>query len=224
MKIIKSRKELIMKTKKENKMQKKTGRLVLTMLALVALVSAGVTGCSKAAAQNPQTGDTQQISTEAETRTDSSSGDFSGVESKAEGSGQEESAGELSVQFGDNGEAFTLHLYDNDTARAIARHVGTAEWRLPIYHYDDYEGCEYMQYYDIPSRYEIPSLPETVTSVKAGEVYYSDPNRIVLFYQDAEIQGEYSRVGYFDASEAFVSAVENNPVLQGWGNKIVVIR
>ena len=86
MKIIKSRKELIMKTKKENKMQKKTGRLVLTMLALVALVSAGVTGCSKAAAQNPQTGDTQQISTEAETRTDSSSGDFSGVESKAEGS------------------------------------------------------------------------------------------------------------------------------------------
>ncbi len=212
-----------MKTKKENKMQKKTGRLVLTMLALGTLVSAGVTGCSKAAAQNPQSGGTQQISTE-ESQADGNSSNFSGVGSGEESSGNEESAGELSVSFGDNGEAFTLHLYDNDTAKAIARHVGTAEWRLPIYHYDDYEGWEYMQYYDIPSRYEIPSLPETVTSVKAGEVYYSDPNRIVLFYQDAEMQGEYSRVGYFDASEAFVSAVENNPVLEGWGNKIVVIR
>ncbi|MCI9047248.1 MAG: hypothetical protein HFG71_08225 [Hungatella sp.] len=30
-------------------------------------------------------------------------------------------------------------------------------------------------------------------------------------------------VGYFDATEEFVSAVEDNPVLEGWGNKIVVI-
>ena len=30
-------------------------------------------------------------------------------------------------------------------------------------------------------------------------------------------------VGYFDATKEFVSAVEDNPVLEGWGNKIVVI-
>ena len=41
-----------------------------------------------------------------------------------------------------------------------------------------------MQYYDIPSHYEIPSEPEMVTAEKAGEVYYSEPNRIILFYQD----------------------------------------
>ena len=142
-----------------------------------------------------------------------------GVESSA----GEQTATELLVQFGDDGASFTLHLYDNDTTAAIARHVGTADWRLPIYHYDDYENWEVMQYYDIPSRYEIPSNPESVTSEQAGTVYYSEPNRIVLFYQDAEVSGEYTPVGYFDYTEEFVTAVEENPVLEGWGNKIVRI-
>lgn len=132
-------------------------------------------------------------------------------------------ATELEVCFGDNGKPFTMHLYDNDTAAAIARHVGTTNWRLPIYHYNDYENWEVMQYYDIPSRYDIPSNPEMITSEKAGEVYYSSPNRIVLFFGDAQVQGEYTKVGYFDYTEEFKTAVENNPVLEGWGNKIVLI-
>ncbi len=57
---------------------------------------------------------------------------------------------------------------DATAAAAIARHVGTSDWRLPIYHYDDFENWEVMQYYDIPSRYEIPSAPEQVTEEKAG--------------------------------------------------------
>lgn len=133
------------------------------------------------------------------------------------------SAAELEVKFGHEGDPFTLHLYENETAAAIARHVGTTNWQLPIYHYDDYENWEVMQYYDIPSRYEIPSEPETVTSEKAGEVYYSEPNRIILFFGDAEVSSEYTRVGYFDYTEEFKNAVENNPVIEGWGNKIVLI-
>ena len=129
----------------------------------------------------------------------------------------------LTVRFGDGGDPFTLYLEDNDTAAAIARHVGTASWRLPIYHYDDYEGWESFQYYDIPSRYEIPSNAEAVTSEQAGEVYYSEPNRIVLFYHDAEISEEYTLVGHFDVTEDFTSAVENNPVLEGWNTKMVNI-
>lgn len=129
----------------------------------------------------------------------------------------------MEVCFGDDGTPFTLHLYDNETAAAIARHVGTSDWRLPIYHYDDYDNWEVMQYYDIPSRYDIPSSPETITSEKAGEVYYSAPNRIVLFYGDAEVTNEYTKVGYFDFTEEFQSAVKDNPVLTGWGNKIVLI-
>lgn len=132
-------------------------------------------------------------------------------------------ATELVVRFGDEGEPFILHLYDNDTAKAIAHHVGTTDWRLPIYNYEGYENWEVMQYYDIPSRYEIPSNPETVTEEAAGTVYYSEPNRIVLFYGDAEVAGEYTPVGYFDNTEEFRSAVEDNPVLEGWGNKIVQI-
>jgi len=80
----------------------------------------------------------------------------------------------LYVQFGDNGESFPLHLHENDTAAAIARHVGTADWRLPIYHYDDYENWEVMQYYDIPSRYEIPFATESIETEAAGTVYYSE--------------------------------------------------
>lgn len=137
--------------------------------------------------------------------------------------GQSE-AGTLKVGFGDRSNPFTLHLYDNDTAAAIARHVGTADWQLPIYHYDDYENWVVMQYYDVPSRYDIPSAAESVSSEKAGEVYYSEPNRIVLFYGDAQVSGEYTKVGYFDFTEEFKSAVENNPVVEGWGNKLVFIQ
>lgn len=130
---------------------------------------------------------------------------------------------DLIVHFGDSGSSFVMHLYNNDTATAIAKHVGTADWRLPIYHYNDYDNWEIMQYYDIPSRYEIPSNAESITSEVAGTVYYSEPNRIILFYHDAEISGEYTPVGYFDYTEEFVKAVEENPVLEGWGNKIVQI-
>lgn len=134
-----------------------------------------------------------------------------------------QSVTELVVRFGDGGVPFTLYLYDNDTAAAIAKHVGSSDWRLPIYHYDDYDNWEVMQYYDIPSRYEIPSAPEQITEEKAGTVYYSEPNRIILFYQDAEVSAEYTLVGYFDYTDEFLKAVQDNPVLEGWGNKIVQI-
>lgn len=133
-------------------------------------------------------------------------------------------ATELVVRFGDNGAPFILHLEDNETAKAIAEYAGTTDWRLPIYHYDDYENYEVMQYYELPSRYRLPSHPQTVTSEGAGEVYYSEENQIVLFYHDAEISGEYTKIGQFDVTEEFVSAVENNPVLEGWGNKIILIQ
>lgn len=143
------------------------------------------------------------------------------IRNETEGAAQ--AATELTVRFGDEGDSFTMHLYDNDTAAAIARHVGTSDWRLPIYHYDDYDNWEVMQYYDIPSRYDIPSAPEEITTEAAGTVYYSEPNRIILFYQDGEVSAEYTPVGYFDYTDDFLRAVEENPVLEGWGNKIVCI-
>lgn len=130
---------------------------------------------------------------------------------------------ELEVRFGDDGDPFLMQLEDNETAQAIAGYVGTSDWRLPIYDRDEDVDYSVMEYYDIPSSYDIPSNPETVTEAKTGEVYYSDPNRIVLFYHDAQISEEYTKVGTFNPTEEFVSAVENNPVLEGWGNKIIQI-
>ncbi|MDE7244374.1 MAG: hypothetical protein K2O18_10440 [Oscillospiraceae bacterium] len=178
------------------------GKMMISFL-LSALMAAALTACSNA------------------DQTDNSSDSFQPSDSSTAEPG--DTASELTVRFGDGGTPFTLYLEDNETAAAIARHVGSADWRLPIYHFDDYEGWEVMQYYDIPSRYEIPSGAMTVASEESGQVYYSEPNRIVLFYQDAEISGEYTLVGHFDATKEFVTAVEENPVLEGWGNKIVNI-
>jgi len=192
---------------------------VLAILGTILAVGMLLTGCSNSfessgsvEAENPSVEDSQ----ESVLQTESDGSDEPEVN-------EPQAVGDLLVRFGDRGEAFTMHLYDNDTAAAIARYVGTSDWRLPIYHYDDYDNWEVMQYYDIPSRYEIPSDPENITEESAGMVYYSEPNRIILFYQDAEVSAEYTPVGYFDYSEEFLDAVQNNPVLEGWGNKIVVI-
>lgn len=160
------------------------------------------------------------LSTEIAPETEAAIGEEADTETTSPAAG---GVSELVVRFGDEGEPFMMRLEENETAAAIARHVGTSDWRLPIYERDDNADYDVMQYYDVSNRYEIPSDPEAVTSEKAGEVYYSDPNRIILFYHDAEITGEYTKIGTFEATEEFVTAVEENPVLEGWGNKIVQI-
>lgn len=192
---------------------KKNNFVVLCMVLIMGVVLAG---CGNPNVSSDSKEDTVESSNSSALPTISDSGD------EAE-DGSTQMVTDLVVRFGDRGEPFTMHLYDNDTAAAIARHVGTSDWRLPIYHYDDYDNWEVMQYYDIPSRYEIPSAPEQVTEEKGGTVYYSEPNRIILYYQDAEVSAEYTPVGYFDYTEEFLQAVQNNPVLEGWGNKIVQI-
>ncbi len=182
------------------------------LIGLFLTLSIAMTGCSGS------TGSSNEDSSAGTNRVSSSgaSGQSSGEEDNIPSS----SVTELTVRFGDSGDSFVMHLEDNSTAVAIAGYVGTAEWRLPVYSYDE---SDVMEYYDIPSRYEIPDNSETVTEAHAGDVFYSDPNRIVLYYHDAEINEQYTRVGTFDATEEFVDAVENNPVLEGWGNQIVVI-
>ena len=198
---------------------KKISLAFVLILAAAAFAGCGDSGEDRNIIQSSDTSSlTDEISSGTDTDTDLSTD--SGADEEAENGADK---AELTVSFGDRGDSFILHLYDNDTAHAIARHVGTADWRLPIYHYDDYENWEVMQYYDIPSHYEIPSAPETITEESAGAVYYSEPNRIILFFGDANVSGEYTPVGYFDNTDEFRSAVENNPVLEGWGNKIVLI-
>lgn len=84
----------------------------------------------------------------------------------------ENSPTELVVQFGEGGTPFMMRLENNSTAEAIAGYVGTTSWQLPIYHFDE---SDVMQYYDIPSRYEIPDNSQTVTEAHAGDVFTPTP-------------------------------------------------
>lgn len=193
--------------------------LLFTALALAAMMA----GCGQSKEGQRENSSSQNGSVIAGDETENRGAQSGSGNLTVEESDAQAAATELEIRFGDNGAPFILQLEDNETAAAIAKHVGTSDWRLPIYHYDDYENWEDMQYYDIPSRYEIPSNPEQVTTEKAGEVYYSEPNRIILFYQDGEVPAEYTRVGIIENTEEFRKAVEENPVLEGWGNKIVLI-
>ena len=202
--------------KKNNFMSKK----ITVLMSLFIITVVMLAGCGQSGSQEQQNTDNTAGVSQGNVVSDNNSGNSAkGQTGKAE----DFSETELEVRFGDEGSPFMLQLNDSDTAAAIARYVGTTDWRLPIYEDDADADYDVMQYYDIPRSYDIPSAPEKVTSVKAGEVYYSDPNRIVLFYQDAEVSEEYTLVGHFDATDAFVEAVRNNPVLEGWGNKIVLI-
>lgn len=208
---------------KKDFMKKRMKSKGMVFMSLFLLTAVLLSGCGESGEKEKQnTGSTADVTQESKTL-DGNTTDSTDEQNKTADDVSKTSAGELEVCFGDKGNPFMLQLNDNDTAAAIARHVGTSDWRLPIYEDDEDADYDVMQYYDIPSSYDIPSNPEKVTSVKAGEVYYSDPNRIVLFYQDAEVSEEYTPVGHFDATDEFVEAVKNNPVLEGWGNKIVLI-
>lgn len=198
-------------------------RKLTIFLALAVLSATALAGCEQVGNGTQAPSVSQSSSTENQISLGSTDDTITDENSSSDVTSQPDSATELYVTFGDDGTPFTMHLYENDTASAIARHVGTADWRLPIYNYDGYENSDVMQYYDIPSRYEISSAPESVTSVKSGAVYCSEPNRIVLFFGDAEISAEYTQIGYFEATDEFVGAVRDNPVLEGWGNKIIQI-
>lgn len=204
-------------------MKNKAVKKVMGIAALLMITAAVLGGCGKNEG-NQGVGTSGLGSADTESDSNAGMGDETDTETgEPAGSQTGNGVSELEVRFGDDGEPFMMQLEENETAEAIARYVGTSDWRLPIYERDDDADYDVMQYYDVSSRYDIPSNPETVTSEKAGEVYYSDPNRIVLFYHDAEITGEYTKIGTFDATDAFVTAVEENPVLEGWGNKIVQI-
>ena len=220
---------------KNNNYRTNMGKRIMGLMAVMVLSASLLSGCGQSNRDAESVRDTVSIGedrTEAQRpESNAGTGDFSengtdteNMENQTGWDQATESGGtQLEVRFGDSGEPFMMTLLDNETAAAIARYVGTSDWRLPIYERDADADYSVLQYYDIPSRYEIPSNSETVTEAKAGDVFYSDPNRIVLFYHDAEISAEYTKIGTFEATEEFITAVEENPVLEGWGNKIIQI-
>lgn len=180
----------------------------LIKLCLSGLLVFTIAGCSS--------NDENDISSDNNT----SSNDYS-YSDETEVTFDQNSIPKVQLRLGDDGETFDITFERNETALTLVRNITSSGRRLPIYDYDNFEGYEYFQYYDIPSTYDIPSNPQRVTSQKAGEIYYSAPNRVVLFYQDANIEGMYTKIGEIENTDGLREAVENNPVLEGWGNKII---
>lgn len=213
-------KEMIMKN---NLLKIIMGNRITIMMSLFLFTGIMLSGCGESDKPEKQNKNNAESISQESSVSDKNSLDSTDTQNEKTDAASQNSETELEVRFGDEGSPFMLQLNGSGTAAAIARYVGTSDWQLPIYEDDEDANYDVLQYYDIPSSYDIPSNPEKVTSVKAGEVYYSDPNRIVLFYQDAVVSEEYTPVGHFDATDEFVEAVKNNPVLEGWGNKIVLI-
>lgn len=130
----------------------------------------------------------------------------------------------MTMQFGYDGPIYTVELEDNDTAATLADYAARGEYNLPIYTYEDYENEDILQFYDIPSRYEIPDDAQHYTEEKAGELYYSYPNRVILFYQDAQIEGDYTKIGTLTSTEGLVDAVRNNEPLENWNCLVIPVR
>lgn len=118
--------------------------------------------------------------------------------------------------------SFEITLEDNEVSVRFVRILQDYTRVIPLYVFDGSENTDVLQYYDIPSGYNIPDgTPERVTSEKAGEVYYS-AGRIMIFYKDAEIEGNYVKIGETLTTEGLEDAVNSNP-LDDWGNKRVTI-
>lgn len=66
---------------------------------------------------------------------------------------------------------------------------------------------------------------QTHTMMRKWSEHCSQGRRVQksIFYQDAEVPGDFTRVGYIADTEGLKEFIENNAVVEGWGNKVVSI-
>lgn len=90
-----------------------------------------------------------------------------------------------------NGKTFTTTLDDNPTARAFAE-------KLPLeLDMNDLHGNEKYVYLDD----DLPSKPERVGQIHAGDLMLFGSNCVVIFYADFATTYTYTRLGKIDAAD-----------------------
>lgn len=203
-------------------------RKMIAVLLTCGLLTGGMlTGCGREAAapaEPPREVIEGDGASESSAQTDAEEGtDEAETESAAAESASNGMPG-MTMQFGYDGPIYTVELENNDTAATLADYAARGEYNLPIYTYEDYENEDVLQFYDIPSRYEIPDDAQHYTEEKAGELYYSYPNRVILFYQDAQVEGDYTKIGTLTTTEGLVDAVRNNEPLEDWNCLVIPVR
>lgn len=200
--------------------------MIATLVTCGLLTTGLLSGCgqeSAAPAEPPREVIEGDSSSAAQEDTEAGSGDTTEDSAAAESSSQNGMPG-MTMQFGYDGPIYTVELEDNETAATLADYAARGEYNLPIYTYENYENEDVLQFYDIPSRYEIPDDATHYTEEKAGELYYSYPNRVILFYQDAQIEGDYTKIGTLATTEGLVDAVTSNEPLEVWDCLVIPVR
>ena len=90
-----------------------------------------------------------------------------------------------------NGKTFTATLDDNSTARAFAE-------KLPLdVDMNELHGNEKYVYLDA----DLPSKPERVGQIHAGDLMLFGSNCVVIFYADFATSYTYTRLGKIDATD-----------------------
>jgi len=201
--------------------------------AILVLTATVLTGCGQV--DNTQENNGSMEETVAQTENDEimkstteNAMEENSSEENIEESDNEESQGtlpNLAIRFGETEDrpVYEIQLEDNEVSLAFVRVLQEREQTIPIYVFDGSENTDVLQYYDIPASYNIPDgEPVSVESEAAGEVYYSAPFRIMLFFKDGQVPGDYVKVGTVTTTEGLAEAVESNP-LDAWQNKRVIV-
>lgn len=108
------------------------------------------------------------------------------------------------VEISVNNVTYTVIMEDTPTGRALVSRLPSTSMRLPA----SYDRDGVLKYYDMPN--EVVSDPEEITTVSAGELLLDGNDRLLLFYQDTEAVGTYTRVGRIENSEGLAEAVGND--------------
>ncbi|MDE6844412.1 MAG: hypothetical protein K2J99_01410 [Lachnospiraceae bacterium] len=205
-------------------------KMIVTLVTCGLLTTGLLTGCGQEAAAPAEPpreviegDDVSEVPVQTDEAEESTDEAGSETDSASTESSQSDMPG-MTMQFGYDGPIYTVELENNDTAATLADFAARGEYNLPIYTYENYENEDVLQFYDIPSRYEIPDDAQHYTEEKAGELYYSYPNRVILFYQDAQIEADYTKIGTLTTTEGLVDAVRDNEPLRDWNCLVIPVR
>ena len=165
----------------------KTKSLILTCTFVLSLA---LTGCSSS--DNKQEADNHSSITENQNSGTQSSDNRNNTDNS-----NTSRASSLEVCFGDDGTPFTLHLYDNETARAFLH-------QLPItLDMSELNGNE--KYYYLSE--SLPTDSSRPSHIHTGDLMLYGDNCLVLFYKNFSTSYSYTPLGRIDNSEELEDAL-----------------
>lgn len=159
---------------------------IIKSLFLLAVLLGGVMGCSKNEQNTLSENDSQE-----------NSSNMSNPQDEDE---------ITNVEINVNNTNFLVNMDNTPTGKALMARLPSTSMRLPT----SYDQDGVLKYYDMPMN--IVSNPEKITNVSTGDLLMDGNDRLILYYQDAEINGEYTKVGKIENSDGLAEALGDGEV------------